>query len=55
MGIQLPELRIAAPVPYKDRVPGSRLALHTLLWLKVQEVDVASCHLDFIFVGPPAA
>lgn len=53
MGIQLPELRIAAPVKFKDRPPGSRQALRTLLWLKVQEIDVASCHLDFIFVGPP--
>ena len=52
MGIHLPELRITAPIPSKDREPGSLLAIRTLLWLTVQGVDVASCHLDFMFTKP---
>jgi hypothetical protein len=53
MGLQLPELRITAPVPYQQRKPGSVIALHTLLWLTVKDTEVASCRLDFLFSGPP--
>ncbi len=53
MGVQLPELRITAPVPFKQRQPGSTIALHTLLWLNVKGTEVASCRLDFLFAGPP--
>jgi hypothetical protein len=52
MGLHLPELRIAAPIPAKDRQVGSVLALHTLLWLTVSGTDVASCNLDFLFTKP---
>lgn len=52
MGLHLPELRIKAPVPFRERAPGSVIALHTLLWLRVKGIDVASCHLDFHFTGP---
>jgi hypothetical protein len=54
MGIHLPELRIAAPIPAKDRQVGSLLALRTLLWLTVNGTDVASCNLDFHFTKPAA-
>ena len=53
MGLQLPELRIAAPIPYAKRPPGSSIALRTLLSLRVKDTDVASCQLDFLFTGPP--
>lgn len=52
MGIHLPELRIAAPIPAKDRQVGSVLAMRTLLWLTVSGIDVASCNLDFLFTKP---
>ncbi len=52
MGLQLPELRITAPVPYAQRAPGTHIALRTLLALRVKDTDVASCHLDFQFAGP---
>jgi hypothetical protein len=48
----LPELRLKAPVPYAQRPPGSAIVLRTLLWLKVKDMDIASCHLDFHFHGP---
>ena len=54
MALHLPELRIPAPIPAKDRQVGSVLAIRTLLWLTVSGVDVASCHLDFHFTKPPA-
>jgi hypothetical protein len=53
MGLQLPELHITAPEPYAKRAPGSQIALRTLLSLRVKDTDVASCHLDFLFAGPP--
>jgi hypothetical protein len=53
MGLQLPELRIHAPVPFAKRPPGSLIALRTMLSLRVKDTDVASCHLDFQFAGPP--
>lgn len=52
MGLHLPELRIPAPIPAKDRQVGSVLAIRTLLWLTVSGTDVASCHLDFHFTKP---
>ncbi len=54
MGIHLPELRIAAPIPAKDRQVGSVISLRTLLWLTVSGIDVASCNLDFNFTKPNA-
>jgi hypothetical protein len=53
MGLQLPELHITAPVPYAKRTPGAQIALRTLLSLRVKDTDIASCHLDFLFAGPP--
>ena len=53
MGLQLPELRIQAPVPFSQRPPGSLIILHTQLWLRVRQTEIASCALDFHFAGPP--
>jgi NAD(P)H-dependent flavin oxidoreductase YrpB (nitropropane dioxygenase family) len=52
MALHLPELRIPAPIPAKDRQVGSVLGIRTLLWLTVSGTDVASCHLDFHFTKP---
>jgi hypothetical protein len=50
--IQLPDLRIRAPVPAAERAPGSLHMIRTLVLLTSGDQDIASCPLDFQFVPP---
>ncbi|MBA3708085.1 MAG: hypothetical protein H0W83_04580 [Planctomycetes bacterium] len=51
--IILPGMTVRSPVPIAKRKPGEAYALQTTLWLRVGNSEVASCPLDFIFIGPP--
>ncbi len=50
--VHLPDLTLRAPTPKAQRAPGSAHGIRTLVTLEVGDEDVASCPLDFIFLGP---
>lgn len=52
--IKLSDTAVRSPVPFAQRPVGKWLMLRTLVWLQVGDSDVASCPLDFVFVGPKA-
>jgi hypothetical protein len=52
--IELPLLRVPAPVPASERAPGSAVKVGFLFDLVVDGESVASLDFDTIFIGPPA-
>jgi hypothetical protein len=50
--VHLPDLQLRAPTPRAQRAPGTGHGIRTLVSLVVKDEDVASCPLDFVFLGP---